>query len=63
MEEYILESSLSGGQDYYSSPLKLLYKKGRLYKFNAKNRPIKHRQKGFWTRKKYPSYYRKVKID
>ncbi len=47
---------LSYGQNSYSHPGKLFFRKGRLYKI-SNGRLVKKKQKGFWTGKKWIPWY------
>ena len=46
----------AGGQNRMSYPVKLLLKKGRLYKIQ-KGRLVNKKQKGFWPNKKWNPWY------
>ena len=47
---------VSGGQNYYTVPEKLYFRKGMLFYFRN-GKIFKKRVKGFWSSKKFPSWY------
>jgi hypothetical protein len=53
----------SGGQNFYSGPEKLYYKNERLFGIDKQNRLIRKRFRGFWTKKKFPTWFFKEKLE
>ena len=49
----------SYGQNRHSFPNKLFYKKNKLF-YISNGKLVKGRTKGFWTHKKYPTWYIRV---
>lgn len=56
-EEYIKTRSNTPEKYPREIPLKLLFRKNKLYNLNKDGKPIKKKYKGFGTRKKYGSWY------
>ena len=44
-------------QDSARCPIKLLYRHGRFYWIGNNGKPYRKKVKGFWTNKKYPTYF------
>jgi hypothetical protein len=50
----------AGGQNYYSSPTKLYYRKNKLYNVTENGKLAKKKIKGFWTKNMYPPWFIKL---
>jgi hypothetical protein len=59
LNEFIMSSLSSGGQNRVKPPNKLYWKKNKLYRINKNGTPDFRKVKAFWTDKKYKTYFRK----
>ena len=59
LDEFQISLISSGSQNHYKPPQKLYWKKNRLYRIKLNGTLDLRRIKGFWTNKKYKTYYRK----
>lgn len=58
--EFATNSLLSGGQSIDRMPGQVIAKRDRLYLVSKSGKPDRRRVRGFWTRKRWPTWYRKV---
>ncbi|ALM08243.1 hypothetical protein SB49_10845 [Sediminicola sp. YIK13] len=57
--DYAISSISGGGQNRVKPPSQLYWKKKRLYRINEDGTLDLRKLKGFWTDKKYKTYFRK----
>jgi hypothetical protein len=60
VNEFIMSSLSSGGQNRVKPPNKIYWKRKKLYRFNNDDTLDFRKVKAFWTDKKYGTYFRKV---
>ncbi len=49
------------GQNYHQYPEKLVFKRNRLYSIKPDGKLNQEKVKGFWVKKKVPSWFEKLK--
>ena len=59
LNELIISSISSGGQNRYEPPTKIYWKRNKLYRINENGTLDQRKVKAFWTDKKYKTYFRK----
>ena len=59
LNEFIMSSLSSGGQNRVKPPNKLYCKRNKLYRINENGTLDLRKVKAFWTDKKYKTYFRK----
>ena len=59
LNEFIMSSLSSGGQNRVKPPNKLYWKRKKLYRINENGTLDLRKLKAFWTDKKYKTYFRK----
>jgi hypothetical protein len=59
LNEFIMSSLSSGGQNRVKPPNKLYWKRKKLYRINENETLDLRKLKAFWTDKKYKTYFRK----
>jgi len=59
LNEFIMSSLSSGGQNRVKPPNKLYWKRKKLYRINENETLVLRKLKAFWTDKKYKTYFRK----
>ncbi|WCO03505.1 hypothetical protein [Psychroserpens ponticola] len=59
LNEFIMSSLSSGGQNRVKPPNKLYWKRNKLYRINENGTLDLRKVKAFWTDKKYKTYFRK----